>query len=209
MGENGQRQRWISQAKGGDTLAVSKLLAAYHPALHARAVARMEPALLSRLEPEDLLQDVYFQVLRCMGQFAGRDPDSFLNWVLTILDNELVNARQALHRKKRDIARDAQPPLPVASESYWNLLDHMETDAHTPSRIVRCEEAVGALQSCLSRLPTSYAAVVHLRFLEGLSVAETARELDKSEAAVVALTKRALDALRAAMNHLGEFTRGS
>ena len=46
-----------------------------------------------------------------------------------------------------------------------------------------------------------------MRFLEGMSVSETAGRLEKSEAAVVALTKRALVELRKRMDGMGEFTR--
>ena len=50
--------------------------------------------------------------------------------------------------------------------------------------------------------------VIQLRFLEGLSVDEVATRLGKTNAAVVALSKRALEALRRSMDQLGEFTRG-
>jgi hypothetical protein len=51
--------------------------------------------------------------------------------------------------------------------------------------------------------------VLRLRFLEELSVREAAERLDRSEDAVVALTKRALTHLRESRDGLGEFTRGA
>jgi DNA-directed RNA polymerase specialized sigma24 family protein len=51
--------------------------------------------------------------------------------------------------------------------------------------------------------------LIQLRFLDGLPVAAVAARLDKTDAAVVALSKRALDALRAAMERLGDFTHGA
>ena len=60
----------------------------------------------------------------------------------------------------------------------------------------------------LSDLSEPHRQVIQLRFLGGLSVREVADRLDKSEAAVVALTKRALEALRQGMDRLGDFTRG-
>ena len=70
------------------------------------------------------------------------------------------------------------------------------------------QEALDALLTVLKELWASHRQVIQLRFLDGLSVAETAARLETSEAAVVALTRRALDALRKSMDRLGEFTRG-
>ena len=94
------------------------------------------------------------------------------------------------------------------ANSYWNLFDHIYGDSGTPSRVVRREEALGALLPCLDDLSEAHRQVIQLRFLEGLSTSETALRLGKSEPAVVALTKRALEALRKRMDRLGEFTRG-
>jgi RNA polymerase sigma-70 factor (subfamily 1) len=190
-------------------VAVSKLLASYHPALQARLVARMDQALKARLESEDILQQVYLEVFRTLDEFEDRGPDSFLNWVLTILDRKLIDAQRALHRKKRDIAREIPRRAVANSESCWDLLDQLYADSSTPSRAVRREEAVGALLACISRLSDSHRLVIQLRFLEGRPVEEVAKRLDKSEAVIVARTKSALLVLRECMDDLGEFTRGS
>jgi RNA polymerase sigma-70 factor (ECF subfamily) len=209
MPEDSQIEVWVNQARQGDALAVSKRLATYHPVLRARAVARMEPAIRAKVEPEDILQQVYLEVFREIGRFEDRGPDSFLNWVLTILDNELVDTGRALHRHVRDVSREMHPDALTGAGSYWNLLDQLHRDSLTPSRVVRREEAVGALLACISRLSDSHQQVIQLRFLEGHSVSEVAERLGKSAAAVVALTRRALEALRKSMDRLGEFTRGS
>ena len=207
MAENSQTQVWVTKARQGDSLAVSKLLATYHPVLRARAAAQMDRALKAKLEPEDILQQVYLEVFRRLDRFEDRDPASFLNWVLTILDHKVIDARRALHRQARDVAREVPPQAAGGTESYWNLLDELYADSATPSQVVRREEAVGALRTCLSRISESHRHVIQLRFLEGRSVGEVADRLDKSQAAIVALSKRALEALRQCMDRLGSFTR--
>lgn len=209
MAERSQARVWANKARDGDPLAVSKLLASYHPAFRARVVARMGLALKARLEAEDILQQVYLEVFRRLDEFEDRGADSFLNWVLTILDHELIDAQRALHRQKRDVAREIPGQATAGSESCWNLLDHLYADSSTPSRAVRREEVIGALLACISRLSDSHRQVIQLRFLGGRSVGEVARRLDKSEAVIVARTKCALQALRKCMDGLGEFTRGS
>ncbi len=208
MSHNGQTQSWIEAARRGDRLALAKLLAVHHPVLAARVNARIDPALRQRTSPEDILQEVYLQVFRRLEGFEDRGPDSFLNWVLTILDHKLIDARRAARRARRDVARET-PATPVArSGSYLNLLDEVYRDSITPSRIVRRQEAVGALLACVSGLSESHRQVIELRFLQALPVAEVARRLDRTEGAIVALSQRALAALREAMNRMGDVTHG-
>jgi RNA polymerase sigma-70 factor (ECF subfamily) len=207
MTEGSQADAWAEAARHGDRLALAKLLAACHPRLRARAAARMDAAVKARLGPDDILQEVYLQVFRQVEGFEHRGPDSFLNWVYTILDHKLIDARRAAHRQVRDIDREV-PAAAARSDSYWNLLERLQADSGTPSRLVRRQEALGAVVTCVADLPETYREVIRLRFLEGLPVEEVAARLGKSKAAVVALSKRALDALRSSMDRMGEFTRG-
>jgi RNA polymerase sigma-70 factor (subfamily 1) len=200
MAQPSQTDTWVTAARRGDGLALAKLLATYHPRLRARAEAGMDAALKGRVAPEDVLQDVYVQVFRHIDRFEERGPGSFLDWVYTILDHQLVDAHRAAHRQVRDVAREVPAQGGSSTGSYWSLLDHVYADAATPSRVVRRQEALAALLACVSELHPSYR--------EGLSVEQVAARLGKSEAAVVALGQRALKALRQSMDGLGEFTRG-
>jgi RNA polymerase sigma-70 factor (ECF subfamily) len=208
MAEASQIESWITAAQQGERLAVAKLLAAYHPVLRNRADSHLDPALRTRYEPEDILQQTYVQVLKEVGHFENRGPNAFVNWVFTILDRKLIDARRAAHRQARDVARETPAEVLGPSQSYLNLLDFVYADSASPSREVRRDEAIGAMLACFSGLSEPHRLVLQLRFLQGLPVAEVAKRLEKTDGAVVALTKRALDALRKAMDHLGDFTRG-
>lgn len=208
MTESNQEQIWVARAQEGDPLAISKLLAKHHPLLRARTEARMDPPLKVKYEPEDLLQEVYLDVFQHIDRFKNRGPNSFLNWVLTVLESKLTDAHRTLHSRKRDVDREIRPRTAGGTESYWNLLDQLYADPDTPSRVARREEAVGALLSCLSGLSNSHRQVIQLRFLQGCTVNEAADHLARSPAAVVALTKAALKSLRRSMDRLGDFTRG-
>ena len=189
-------------------MALTKLLATCHPRLRARTEARMDAALKARSSPDDILQEVYLEVVRQIRQFEDRGPGSFLNWVRVILDHKLVDAQRALHCQARDIDREVPAGLGGQADSYWNLLDRVYADSGTPSRVLRRQEALHALLGCLTELSEVHRQVIELRFLEGRSVSDVAAHLGKSEAAIVALSQRAFQALRKAMNQMGEFTRG-
>ncbi len=208
VAEASQVQAWIEQAQQGDQLAVAKLLAAHHPVLRHRVESHLDVALRARYEPEDILQQTYLQVLKEVGHFEHRGPNSFLNWVFTILDHKLIDARRAAHRKARNVDRETPAEVRGPSQSYLNLLDYVYADADSPSREVRQDEAIGAMLACIGGLSAPHREVLQLRFLQGLPVADVASRMEKTEGAVVALTKRALDALRKHMDHMGDFTRG-
>ncbi len=208
MIERGQPQTWVDGAQRGDPAAVSKLLAKYHAVLRAQAGARMDAGLKAKVEPQDMLQEVYLHTFRHIDRFEDRGPNSFLNWVLTILDHKISDARRVLYSQKRDVAREVSTPATAGSHSCWNLFDLLCGDSCTPSRVVRRDEAVGAVLACVAHLSDTHRKVIQLRFLEGCSVAEVAGQLNKPKAVVVAATKSALKALRESMNRLGEFTRG-
>ena len=208
MAEHDQIEQWVAEACGGDRLALAKLLAVYHPQLQARAMSRMDPALRGRGSPDDVLQDVYVDVTRQIDGFQNRGPGSFLAWVCAILDHKLIDTLRAAHYQVRDVHREVAG-VASAGGSYWDLLNAVVMESGTPSRAARQDEALAALHASLSTLSEAHRQVLEWRFLEGLPVGEVARRLGKSEGAVVALTKRALEALRLAMDGRGEFTHGA
>jgi len=209
MSEQPKIRDWIVAARRGDRLALAKLLATYHPWFRQQVATRMDAAMKARLDPDDIVQEAYIDVAAQIAHFEDRGPNSFVNWVGAILNHRLIDALRAVHCQARDARREVAGAPGSGSSSYADLLDNVYTDTSTPSRVVRREEAFGALLTSIDDLSESHRRVVQLRFLEGLSVKEAARRLGKSEDAVVALTKRALAALRERVDRLGEFTRGT
>jgi RNA polymerase sigma-70 factor (subfamily 1) len=207
MKQRSQTDLWLAAAQSGDRLALTKLLAACHPKLRARAEARMGAALRAKSSADDILQQVYLDAVRQIDRFEHRGPGSFLNWLYVILNRKIIDARRAAHCQAHDVDREVALEGGVA-DSYGNLLDRLCAESGTPSRVVRRQEALSALVACLSDLSDTHRRIIQLRFLEGLPVREAAKRLGKTEAAVVALTRRALDALRRSMDRLGEFTHG-
>lgn len=206
MMQHSETEALVAAAQRGDRLALAKLLARCHPDLRARAAARMDPALKVRKDPEDILQEVYLDIARRLGRFEYRGPDSFLNWATAILSQRIIDAQRTAHRLVRDVAREV--PADGAAQSCWNLLDQVYADSGTPSRVLRRQEALGALLTCVSDLSETQRQVIEMRFLDGLPVAQVAARLQKTEAAIVALTRRALKELRRLLDQRGEFTHG-
>jgi RNA polymerase sigma-70 factor (ECF subfamily) len=207
MSTSSQMEDWVVAAQQGDRVALAKLLTACHPQMRSWAAAGLEPAVKARCGPDDILQEVYLDVARQIQQFENRGPGSFLSWIHGILNHKLIDAQRAAHAQARDVRREVRAAA-APDDSYWSLLDQVYAESGTPSRVVRRDEALRALLSCLTELSEVHRRVIQLRFLEGLSVDQVAARLGKTSAAVVALSRRALEALRKSMDRRGEFTRG-
>lgn len=166
----------VRGAQRGDRACFAALYDRYYRRVYAYAFYRADgdPAAA-----EDVTQEVFLRAFRAIGRFAWRDA-SFLAWLLTIARNLLV-----------DRARRPQP-LPLDGRE-----DDLTADpiAAAEGRLTRREVA-----AALARLTADQREAIILRFLDGLSIAETSRIMGKTEDAVKRLQARGLAALR---RHLG------
>ena len=205
-----QRASCVRRLADGDADALQYLIVEYHPMLR-RAVGRaIEPALRRLVEPDDVLQQAYIAAFRKFadGRFDG--PAHFYNWLQQVAQNELRGIQRGLHRRKRDIGRQLTaarhaPGRPDLATSYPDLLTRLTAGDTPPSGRLRRREAVAAMMICLARLSDDQRAIVRLRFLEDVPVAEIARRLDKTETAVYMLCHRGLKSLRELLGSLTQY----
>jgi RNA polymerase sigma-70 factor (subfamily 1) len=185
---------WIERAAAGDHVALQKLLALYHPRLEARLLRKLEPKLRAKYSADDILQEVYLEVFQQVGTFRYKGSASFYHWLCSILDHKLVDLHRAFHARARDVSREVHPHGDKDT-SYDRLVDQLPRDSITPSRIVGREELLDLLPQGLACLPEDHRRVLELRYLQGKSLAETGEAMGRSEVAVSALCRRALDRL--------------
>lgn len=127
---------------------------------------------------EDLTEDVFLNVLRGLDDYTERGLP-FSAWLYRVARNRLVDYYRAQRRRP-------QVPLDGAGDP----VDH--EPARELERILDRQELVAALR----QLTPDQREVIVLRFLQRLSIQETARSLDRSEETVRKLQRRALDSLR-------------
>jgi RNA polymerase sigma-70 factor (ECF subfamily) len=198
------RMAHIAKAVGGDSEAMQLLLIEHHDALHAKVRAHLGPSMKRHLDPDDVIQEAYARAFRAVTECSFENAVAFYAWLEGITMNTLRDEHRFLRRRKRDIGREVHGSA-QAPESYEQFLARLSASDSTPSRKVAKAEAAAAVISSLARLTDDQRHVVQMRFLDGLSVAETAAALDKTEAAIHMLCHRALKALREVMHSMSRF----
>jgi len=172
---DGAVQALVERAQGGDGGAFGELYERFAPEirLHLLRQLRGQPEAA-----EDLTEEVFVKVLRSLGGYQARGLP-FSAWLYRIARNHLIDHLRAT-RKRATAQLDAVPDLPApdAERDLAGTLDRHE------------------LAEALARLSDDQRRVVSLRFLQGLTTAETARRMGKTEDAVKKLQARGLTQMR-------------
>jgi len=124
---------------------------------------------------EDMLSDVFLDVLRGLDRFDG-DDEALRRWVFTIAHHRLVDERRKIARRRR-FAVQPQAPVPAPAEP-------LDRD----------------LEAALDLLTPEQREVVVLRFVADLSLETVATMTGRSVGAVKALQHRALARLQLALS---------
>jgi RNA polymerase sigma-70 factor (ECF subfamily) len=165
----------VAKAQQGDQMAFATLYEQYRPLVYRFLRRRLDGADEA---VEDLTEDVFVKLYEKLDRYVERGLP-FTAWLYRIAHNQLVDYVRTLPRhfaQSLDVVADV--PEQQASSEYRSVLDR-ET-----------------LEPALARLTAEQRQAVELRFLQGMSVAETAATMGRSEEAVKKLQARALANLR-------------
>jgi len=193
-------QSWLARAVQGDLLAVQKLILVHHQQLRTLTERRIPAVLRAKVEPEDVLQLVYVDVVRNIHTFQDRGGDSFFKWLVQVLESKLADVRRHYYAAIRDVRREIGPPR--SQSGYQSLASQTALDTQTPSRIAAREETEALLLAALAGLSDDHRRVLELRYLKGLPLARVAELMERSEPAVQMLLLRAIRSLRDALQQL-------
>lgn len=152
----------------------------------------------ARLDPSDIVQQTLLDAHQKQSQFNGSTDAQWMAWLKQILANNLADAVRGLARAKRDISRERSLDQQV-DDSFTRVDGWLAGAQPSPSQqAVRAEELI-RLADVLTSLPPAQREAIVLHHLQGLALAEVARQLDKTPAAVAGLLHRGLKRLRELM----------
>jgi len=184
----------IAQARGGDPVALGRLLELYRNYLRLVARSLIGVALRVKLEPSDLVQETFLKAHRDFSDFAGQSEVELLAWLRRILARSLADQVKHHRRKGRDHRREESLDL-LLEQSSLTVQNALANHGSSPSeRVSRREQAV-LLADAVSNLPADYREVFILRTLEHVPFDQIAVQMSRSVGAVRMLWARALERL--------------
>jgi RNA polymerase sigma-70 factor (ECF subfamily) len=160
----------VELARGGDAEAFGQLYDHYHVSVYRFVYYRVGSVALA----EDLTSDTFFRALRSMSSFKWQGKD-FGAWLMTIARN-LTTDHYKAGRTRLELATDDMAVHDSATEG--------------PENAVLASLTNEALLEALGRLPAEQQECLIMRFLQGFSIAETAKVLGRSDGAVKQLQLR-------------------
>jgi RNA polymerase sigma-70 factor (ECF subfamily) len=183
----------VIRAAEGDYAAIQRLLTRHHERLEGLIAGKVPADLQAVLSAEDVCQEAYVAVFQQISSLRDRTAAGFGGWLRAIAERKLIDSIRALRTQKRGGGRQAMPRGPDADvSSVIDLLDVVAQHEHTPSRSVRRRELVSQMRGAMDGLKPEYREVLHLHYIEGMTVAETAQRMRRSPGSVLMLCNRAL-----------------
>jgi len=189
----------IADAVAGDRVALEKLLLLHHGRLLAGVCGRIPRRLRQTMTPEDLCQETYVIAVAEIGSFRGKARRVFFHWLRSIVANQLTDAIRSGQAAKRTAGQSGGS----AHASWATVLEFVQVNGPDPGQSTASREARAAVQEALNGLKQDYGQALTLRYMDGLSVGETARRMRRSGHAVKMICHRALRQMRAAMSNTG------
>lgn len=159
------------------------------------ARVQMHGPLRGKLDPSDAVQQTLLEAFQQRDQFRGQDDAARAAWLRQILAHNLADALRALGRAKRDVALERSLDAAL-TESSARIEAWLTADQSSPSQRAERNEELLRLANALVQLPEAQRDAVTLHHLQGCTLAETARQLGKSESATAGLIHRGLKKLR-------------
>jgi RNA polymerase sigma-70 factor (ECF subfamily) len=160
---------------------------------------RMGPNLRSKVEPEDIFQEVAASALRALPTYTLGDRDPF-GWLCTLADRRIVDAhRRYFGAEKRSADREVRASPTSDEGGQAGLIDLLVASLTTASMVFSRNARAERLFAALAKLPPDAQEALRMRYGQGLPSKEIAEHLGKSDGATRVLLTRTLDKLQALM----------
>lgn len=174
-GEHTEMPSIVARAQEGDAEAFALLYDRYAATVYRYIYYRVDTRSLA----EDLTSETFLRALRRITSFTWQGKD-FAAWLLTIARNLVAD-----HFKSGRTRLEVSTPYIIDGNSTEEGPEQAVIDSITKT----------ALLDTIRKLDTDQRDCVVLRFLRGLSVAETALAMGRNQGAIKALQYRAVRSL--------------
>lgn len=175
----------VERARWGEAEAVGRLYDVYVSQVYRYCLGRVR----NPSDAEDLTEEIFLKVIgaiegfewRTLGSDQGSSERSpFRSWVFRIAHNHVVS----FHRRAAARGTSAE------------LTETLRDDRRGPQELAETKIAIQEVMEAVRQLPDAQRDVILLRFVSGLSVAETADVLAKQQTNVKVLQHKGIQRLK-------------
>jgi RNA polymerase sigma-70 factor (ECF subfamily) len=200
-----ETRRLLRRVQAGQAEARGDLLWQHREGLTRMVAVRLHPRLQGRVDPADVVQDVYLEAAAHLDGYLANPVMPFFLWLRSVALHKLLSLhRRHLGTEMRDATREVplwhgDPPATASASRAEALIDR----GPQPGEAAMLAEWKDQLHEALDRLSAGDRRVLRLRHFEQLTSAEVAAVLGIRERAASKRYLRALERLRAALCCLG------
>lgn len=190
-------QQLLDRIGNGDADALAEFMEARKPQLLAYIQRQCSDALRSKIEIEDIYQEMSAEAVRSFDaiDLSHRDP---FGWLCQVAQRRIIDAhRRFFGAQKRNAGREISIDAPSGGrESRRGLVDLLVASMTTASQAVSRDRRAIRLMEALALLPEDQREAIRLRYVEGLPSKEIAQRLGKTDGAVRVMLTRTLNKLQ-------------
>ncbi|WP_345239091.1 RNA polymerase sigma factor SigX [Pontibacillus salipaludis] len=147
----------------------------------------------NREQAEDLVQEVYIKVMNSYDRFKGDSSEK--TWMFSIARHVTIDFFRKQKRKRNRIMEFFD----------WGEQGHLiQDDQPIPEEIALQNEEIQKMYHCLERCTTDQKTVIILRYIQSMSIQETAEILGMTVSKVKTTQHRGMKALQTYMNEEDE-----
>jgi RNA polymerase sigma-70 factor (ECF subfamily) len=176
------------QAAAGDAAAMQALLEMHLDGLRAFVRLRTGPELRQRESSSDLVQSVCREILEQAHRFQYPSESAFRRWLYTTALRKISDRAEHWRAQRRDAGREQQFPSQGGDAALMRRYESFSS----PSQHAMLREEVERVERAFERLSEEQREVISLAHVAGLSRAEIAEQMGRSEGAVRVLLHRSL-----------------
>lgn len=150
----------------------------------------MAKVLVTKIDPEDIVQETLLKAWRGRAQFKGSSRAEILAWLRTLLSNTLIDHTRAFLSAKRDVRLEVPLSLDQTSRNLEGWLTAV--GSVTPGTRMGREEDFNLLCEAIMSLRPVPRSILLARHVEGLTLRQIAERLGKKRETVAKAWSRAI-----------------
>jgi RNA polymerase sigma-70 factor, ECF subfamily len=195
----------ITRVRQGDTEALAAAFDEYRPRLLKTATFRMNPRLLGRVDPEDILQEAYLNAAQRCAHVEGSTEQSLFIWLRLVVAQTLVDVhRRHMGAEMRDAGREVSlRPQSSSEETTVSLAHNLLASITSPSLALQRVELSERLRAAIDGMDPIDREVLVLRHFEELTNQEVSEVLRLERKAASIRYFRALRRLKTILEETG------